>query len=119
MTIWNDSKRIVFFARGEKGGVDITFLAAGKSSNDSNSNDPDIFPNIVFQIATEKIVLEWKRYEISLINIPLMQSRYPFGLQMTEITSNAMMVFYIKGVTLDRQSAEKALQQVVPTVQSK
>ena len=118
---WNDSKRIVFFARGEKGGENITFLAAGKSSNDSNSNDPDIFPNIVFQIATETIVLDdqWKRYEISLINTSLMQSRYPFGFQITENTSDAMMVFYLKGVTLDRQSAEKALEQVVPTVHSK
>jgi hypothetical protein len=118
---WNDTKRIVFFAKGEKGGENVSFLAAGKSTDDFKSNDTDIFPNIVFLVTTEKIVLDdqWKRYEITLNNIPLMHSTYPFGFQITENTSNAKMVFYVKGVTLDRQSAKNPLGKAIPTGNSK
>jgi hypothetical protein len=117
---WNDSKRIVFFAKGEKGGENVSFLAAGKSTDNFKRNDTDIFPNIVFLVTTEKIVLDdqWRRYEMTLNNIPLMHSTFPFGFQITENTSNAKMVFYLKGVTLDRQSAKTPLGKAIPTLNS-
>ena len=63
-----DSQRIVFFARSEKSGEQVSFVAAGNDTSQVASNDTDIFPKIDFAITTENVTMDdqWKRFQIAL-----------------------------------------------------
>lgn len=112
------SKRVVFFAKGQEGGEKIAFLAAGKPDIKTSGNidnfDKDIFPDEGFGIMTNKVTLsnQWHRYQISLSGNDLRDITHPFGFVMTEGNSSTTQIFYLKGVTFDKDFAQDPL----PTV---
>lgn len=109
------SKRIVFFAKGQRGGEQVTFLAAGKTRGEGSgivdNFDKDIFPNQGFGIMTHKVTLSnhWQRYQISLNSIDLRDITHPFGFVMTGGNSSTIQIFYLKGVTFDKDYAQDSL----------
>jgi hypothetical protein len=108
-----NSKRIVFFAMGQKGRETISFLAAGKSEAPTvgaNSNQSFIFPGISFAVIAHNITLskDWKRYEISLYDADLRNITYPFGFAI-EPKSSGSLAFYLKGVTFDDKFASNPI----------
>jgi hypothetical protein len=111
-----DAKRVVFFARGEKGGEKVTFVVAGKNTTASAvmQNLSDVFSNQKFGAATQDISLAngWKRYEIDLTGTNLKDINFPFGF-IIKGKGSEKMVFYLKGVTYDSQPAQNSL----PTIQ--
>ncbi len=115
------SKRIVFFAMGQKGGEQIAFVALGKTIDKSSGNvsnfHKNIFPDLAFAIMTQKITLSknWHRYEISLDNADLRNITNPFGFVIMAGNASANQVFYIKGLTFDNKFA----QNPVPTERDK
>ena len=100
-------KRIVFFAKGQNGGEQVSFVAVGRNiGNDSQAIDDlarAYFPNQRFGIMTEKITLSdyWKKYEISLISKDLTEITYPFGFVMTSGNTTGVQKFFLKGITFD------------------
>ncbi len=105
-----NSKRVVFFAMGQKGKESISFLAAGKPeaarSTGENSNQSFIFPGISFSVLAPNITLskDWKRYEINLYGVDLRNITYPFGFAI-KAKSSENLAFYLKGVTFDDKFA--------------
>lgn len=109
------SKRVVFFAKGQKGGEQIAFLAAGKTRGEGSgivdNFDKEIFPDQGFGIMTNKVTLSnhWHRYQISLNSNDLRDITHPFGFVMTEGKSSTNQIFYLKGVTFDKNYAQDPL----------
>ena len=110
------NQRIVFFARGQQGGEEVSFVAIGKSTSGQTTNDGDLFPNGDFAITTKNVTLQndWKRYEISLNKTKLEDVTLPFGFVITD-NESPKQIFYLKGVTFDRKLAQNPL----PTVDTK
>jgi hypothetical protein len=79
--------RIVFFAKGNIGGENVAFVAAGKnvSGSTEESNSPltskNAFKNLRFAVTSQNITLssDWKRYELSLDGRNMTNISYPFG----------------------------------------
>ena len=79
--------RIVFFAKGNIGGENVAFVAAGKnvsgSTAISNSSltSKNAFKNLRFAVTSQNITLssDWKRYELSLDGRNMTNISYPFG----------------------------------------
>lgn len=101
------SKRIVFFAKGQKGGEQLSFVAAGKSiesgSGIVDNIDRDFFPDQGFGIMTKKITLSnhWKRYQIGLIGNDLRDITHPFGFIIMGGNPHQVQKFFLKGITFD------------------
>jgi hypothetical protein len=112
------SKRIVFFAKGQNGGEQVSFVAVGRNiGNDSQAIDNlarAYFPNQRFGIMTEKITLSdyWKRYEISLISKDLTEITYPFGFVLTSGNTTGVQKFFLKGITFDDKYASDDISAV-------
>jgi PKD repeat protein len=108
-----NSQRIVFFARAEKTGEEVSFVAAGNGSSITSRIDTDIFPKIDFAVVTENVTLtnKWQRFQIGLNDTQLNDATYPFGIQLAG-DSGQKQIFYVKGVTLDSKLAQDPL----PTV---
>lgn len=101
------SKRIVFFAMGEKGGEQVSFIAAGKRTGNGavvvDRLDRDLFPDVYFEVMTKNITLpnHWKRYEISLLSNDLVNITHPFGYVVFADRSAKNQSFFLKGITFD------------------
>lgn len=101
------SKRIVFFAKGQNGGEQLSFLAGGKNIENGSgiieNVDGDLFPDQGFALMTKKIALSdhWKRYEISLISNDLWQITHPFGFIIMAGNNSETQKFFLKGITFD------------------
>ena len=112
------SKRVVFFAKGQKGGEQVAFLAAGKTRGEGSgivdNVDKDIFPDQGFGTMTSKVTLsnQWNRYQISLSSNDLRDITYPFGFLMTEGKSSTNQIFYLKGITFDKRYAQDPLSTI-------
>lgn len=108
------SQRIVFFAKGQPN-EQVSFVAAGNTTNVLSKNDTDIFPRINFSVVTENVTLknDWQRFEIGLNGTELSDATYPFGIQLAA-DSTQQQIFYIKGITLDSQPAKDPLPTVLP-----
>ena len=107
----NGYQRIVFFARGQQGGEVVSFIALGRGSLDPTLNKVDTFPYQDFAITSRNVTLDnvWKRYEISLNNTNLEDVTHPFGFVITGDEPEVKQIFYLKGVTFDRKSAQDPL----------
>jgi hypothetical protein len=108
-----ESKRIVLFAMGQRGGEKIALMAAGIESQgnpEQRKAQVNIFDGIRFQIATQNITLSdnWQRYEIRTVGYDLKDIRYPFGFVLFEnnSSSSSNQVIYLKGVTFDNKPAK-------------
>lgn len=106
----SNSKRLVFFAKGEKGGEQITILGAGKFVTGSSPFEKklvrsDLFPDSAFGFETQQITLtkHWKRFVVDLRDRDLKEVDYPFGLIIRSNPYSEARVFYIKGVTFDEK----------------
>ena len=101
------SKRIVFFAKGQNGGEQLSFVAGGKNIENGSgiieNVDGDLFPDQGFALMTKKITLynHWKRYEISLISNDFWQITHPFGFIIMAGNSSEAQKFFLKGITFD------------------
>lgn len=101
------SKRIVFFAKGQNGGEQLSFLAGGKNIKNGSGTienvDGDLFPDQGFALMTKKIALSdhWKRYEISLVSNDLWQITHPFGFIIMAGNKSETQKFFLKGITFD------------------
>ena len=108
-----ESKRIVLFAMGQRGGEKIALMAAGIESQgnpEQRKAQVNIFDGIRFQIATQNITLSdnWQRYEIRAVGYDLKDIKYPFGFVLFEnnSSSSSNQVIYLKGVTFDNKPAK-------------
>jgi hypothetical protein len=126
------AKRVVFFAKGQQGGENLRFLAAGTTTGNSSINEQtsgplppfnngssqpssallsspaDIFQGKNFGRITENLILDrnWNRYQISLEGIDLNGIIDPFGFIMENTNgSGSSATFYLKGVTYDTKVA--------------
>jgi hypothetical protein len=100
------SKRIVFFARGQEGGEQLFFVAAGKLQNVSqniDNVDGDLFPDVGFGIMSKKVILSsnWKRYQIGLFGNDLQDITHPFGFVMVAGNNSDIQKYFLKGITYD------------------
>ena len=107
------NQRIVFFARGQQGGEEVSFIAIGRSTSVQTMNDDDLFPNGDFAITTKNVTLknDWKKYEISLNKTKLKDVTLPFGFVITD-NESPKQIFYLKGVTFDTKLAQNPLSTV-------
>jgi hypothetical protein len=102
-----DDMRIVFFARGNDGGEEVSFVAIGRDIDNSNPANLDLFPNQRFGIVTKNVTLDefWRRYEISLDNTELKEVTHPFGFVIYGKGPGIKQTFYLKGVSYDSEPA--------------
>ena len=112
-------QRIVFFARGQQGGEEVSFTAIGRSTSGQTRYDDDLFPNEDFAITTKNVTLQndWKKYEISLNKTKLEDVTLPFGFVITD-NNTPKQIFYLKGVTFDRKLAQNPLSTIKTIISS-
>lgn len=81
------SKRLVFFAKGDKGGEKVEFFMGGISGRygDSGQSERKEF----------ELTREWKRYEIPLSNVNLKYIIGGFGLSVSGDTNQEGAIFYL------------------------
>jgi hypothetical protein len=109
------SKRIVFFAKGDKGGEQLVFVAAGKSVKNGSGivddADRNLFPDQGFGIMTDKITLadHWKRYQIGLISSDLRDITHPFGFVLMAGNMSQTQKIFLKGITYDNKLATDSI----------
>lgn len=106
----SDSKRLVFFVRGQNGNEEIYFVGAGKIQGQFQGNVSyvtDLFPDQSFGFKTNPVTLtqNWKRYEVNLSGLDLKGISYPFGFILGSNQSSENQIIYLKGVTYDSKSA--------------
>ena len=109
------AQRVVFFAKGELGGENVAFVAAGKASN-TNPTSPNIFTNLKFAVISKNVTLtnNWARYQLSLNGSDLTGVIDPFGFIVSKVRSQVFsssnvagptltnhISFFLKGVTFD------------------
>lgn len=104
----SNSRRLVFFAKGQKGGEQVTFFGAGKTlpenkSNEKTTNKLDLFPDSSFEFKSQLVTLSnhWKKYTVDLRNLDLKRISYPFGVVILSDPYSESKIFYFKGVTFD------------------
>ena len=112
-------QRIVFFARGQHGGEEVSFTAIGRSTSGQTRYDNYLFPNEDFAITTKNVTLQndWKKYEISLNKTKLEDVTLPFGFVITD-NNSPKQIFYLKGVTFDRKLAQNPLSTIKTIISS-
>jgi len=109
------SKRIVFFAKGDRGGEQLLFVAAGKSVKNGSGilddADRNLFRDQGFGIMTDKITLtdHWKRYQIGLISSDLRDITHPFGFIIMAGNTSQAQKFFLKGITYDNKFATESI----------
>ncbi|MGA7692777.1 MAG: hypothetical protein WCA61_10760, partial [Nitrososphaeraceae archaeon] len=82
----SNAQRVVFFAKGQNGGENVTFAAVGRNENTAAFNNTDetlgsAFNNQNFSLISEDVSLDrdWKRYQISLEGVDLQRISHPFA----------------------------------------
>ena len=86
---FSGANRLVFFAKGEKGGETLAIVAIGNNiprSVQSDLPEERIFKNQKFEVLTRNVTLsnDWSRYQISLNGTNLKNVISPFGVIMQE-----------------------------------
>lgn len=106
----NDAKRLTFWVKGEKGGEKVTFKAAGKDL-ESYQAGKGLVTIQKFAAITSDITLgsDWKKYEIDLRNADLTKITEAFGFDFNRPSDGKLMIFYLKGVTIDSDTAKAPL----------
>ena len=98
----------MFFAKGENGGENVRFLAAGNNMTQGNRfTSTDIFTNTEFAAVSEPVVLEksWKRYQIDVNGVDLKAIEYPFGFIVDKGQGQETVAFSLRDVTYDAKVA--------------
>ena len=107
------ANRVVFFAKGEQGGENVRFLAAGKSANlvNGTTTATDIFTSTEFAGVSEPVVLDtnWTRYQIDVDGVDLSTIEFPFGFIVEQNQSQGDVAFSLRDVTYDAKIATEPL----------
>jgi hypothetical protein len=124
------AERLVFFAKGEKGGETLTVFSIGKNLASGPTELERLFKNIKYSVITQNITLtnDWKRYQIELNATDMKGVISPFGIviqkdrmQVTDLVKGKILdrppaeftkgkiVFFLKGVTIDSNPAFNSL----------
>lgn len=105
-----DAKRLTFFVKGEKGGEKVRFNAAGKDF-ESYQLGKGLVKSQKFAAKTSDISLgnDWKKYEIDLTKADMTKITEAFGFDFDRPSNGKPMVFYLKGVTIDADTAKAPL----------
>jgi len=100
------AKRVVFFAKGEKGDEMLQFMAAG-SGLEGKKTGKELFSNEQTTIKTKKVKLDpdWQRYEIDLATATsLSKVTHAFGFDAykgQQLADSGAIIFYVKGIQFD------------------
>ncbi|MDQ6668649.1 MAG: hypothetical protein M3Y53_10565, partial [Thermoproteota archaeon] len=125
------AQRVVFFAKGELGGENVSFVAIGKPSN-TKPVAPNIFTNLNFAVISKNVTLtnDWRRYQLSLNSSGTTGVTDPFGFIVSGVRAqihvpaststlpplddpNARHIaFFLKGVTFDNNPAVNPVPKV-------
>ncbi len=111
-----DAERMVFFAKGEGGGEEVTFSAAGKHTDKVAGIASE--KELMFAFKSEKIKLEkeWQRYEIDLSNADLKDITHGFGFDVAKSkVAGKSVVILIKGITYDSITTTNSLPESQPS----
>ena len=105
-----DAKRLTFFVKGEKGGEKVRFKAAGKDI-ESYQLGKGLVKSEKFAAKTSDITLgtNWKKYEIDLNKADMTKITQAFGFDFDRPSNGKPMVFYLKGVIIDTDTAKAPL----------
>jgi len=103
-----NAKRVTFYVMGVSGDEEIKFMAAGKNSS---ITEKGVFKNQKFAKTTESIKLDydWKFIEIDLSGSDLKNITHPFALEIKPAKDSGQIVFYIKSVFIDTQTANNPI----------
>jgi hypothetical protein len=98
------AERLTFYARGEIGGEDVRFRAAGKSVDGANARNAAEPVRFAFESEGTKLDRQWQRYEMDLSNADLTDITHGFGFEIDRSALNEpgqTVVIYLMGVTFD------------------
>jgi hypothetical protein len=108
----SDAKRVVLFAKGEKGGEKVSFVVGGNDLGQGAASQSSIFRNQKFDRITQDVVLDkvWKRYEVDLQGANLMSGvTYPFGFIVTKGQNQDAIAFSVRDITFDAGAPKNPL----------
>jgi hypothetical protein len=105
-----DAKRLTFFVKREKGGEKVRFKAAGKDF-ESYQLGKGLVKSQKFAAKTSDITLgtNWEKYEIDLDKADMIKITQAFGFDFDRPSNGKPMIFYLKGVTIDTDTAKAPL----------
>ena len=112
----SNAQRVVFFAKGQNGGENVTFAAVGRNENTAGFNNTDetlgsAFNNQNFSLISEDVSLDrdWKRYQISLEGVDLQRISHPFAFIVHRGPGSEPVTFSLRDITYDSKPATDPL----------
>ena len=115
----SNAQRVVFFAKGQNGGENVTFAAVGRNENTAAFNNTDetlgsAFNNQNFSLISEDVSLDrdWKRYQISLEGVDLQRISHPFAFIVHRGPGPESVTFSLRDITYDSKPATDPLDTV-------
>ena len=103
----SNAQRVVFFAKGQNGGENVTFAAVGRNENTTTFNNTDetlgsAFNNQNFSLISEDVSLDrdWKRYQISLEGVDLQSISHPFAFIVTSRSRTGSSYIFFEGYNI-------------------
>jgi hypothetical protein len=115
----SNAQRVVFFAKGQNGGENVTFAAVGRNTNAAGFNNTDetlgsAFNNQNFSLISEDVSLDrdWKRYQISLEGVDLQRISHPFAFIVHRGPGPEAVTFTLRDITYDSKPATDPLDVV-------
>ncbi|MGI8833196.1 MAG: hypothetical protein ACR2IS_11245, partial [Nitrososphaeraceae archaeon] len=113
----SSAQRVVFFAKGQNGGENVTFAAVGRNENTAVFNDTaetfgSAFNNQNFTLISEDVSLvnDWRRYQISLEGINLERISHPFAFIVNRGPGQEATTFSLRDITYDSKPATDPLE---------
>lgn len=107
-----DAQRLILYARGEVGGEDVRFNAAGKYVDRPNGGNAAKLMKFAFASEGTNLDKQWQRYEMDLSNTDLTDITHGFGFEVDRSTlkeSGKTIVIYLKGITFDDLPAKQSM----------
>jgi hypothetical protein len=115
----SNAQRVVFFAKGQNGGENVTFAAVGRNENtggfDNTSETLDsAFNSQNFSLISEDVSLnkDWTRYQISLEGVNLDSISHPFAFIVNKGPGQEAVTFSLRDITYDSKPATDPLEIV-------
>jgi hypothetical protein len=113
------AQRVVFFAKGQNGGENVTFAAVGRNEDTAVSNNTaetfgSAFNDQNFTLISEDVSLEndWRRYQISLEGVNLERISHPFAFIVNQDPGQEATTFSLRDITYDSKPATDPLEIV-------
>jgi hypothetical protein len=113
------AQRVVFFAKGQSGGENVTFAAVGRNENTAVFNDTaesfgSAFNDQNFTLISEDVSLDndWRRYQISLEGVNLERISHPFAFIVNQGLGQEATTFSLRDITYDSKPATDPLEVV-------